>query len=351
MAKEVLSPEAKAAELEKYYTLTKAALRHQEKWHIHPKTEPENRVRQEWFELHYGILDKHYKKGALDKLIAYFKDICEFLRMRYDYIHNVETELGIDVGLKQAYFGVLDKIISQKIISNYDDYELAKDWIKNTQNNPEWATIKDMQILGKAFALYESWIEKSLKRASEGIETPPKVYRVVKQDPISKDGFWEIINTAHSAHELTPDETAWQIQNYLAKDKPNYILGFDQQFHHCLRESYTGKLWGAAYLINGGCSDDGFEYFRCWLILQGREVFENAIKDPDSLASYVEQGDLECEEALHIAAKAYDQAGLGSVDDFYANRWETETYPQCVFDWTEETLDAHYPQLAERFNP
>jgi len=26
---------------------------------------------------------------------------------------------------------------------------------------------------------------------------------------------------------------------------------------------------GAAYIINGGCSDDGFEYFRRWLVLQG----------------------------------------------------------------------------------
>jgi hypothetical protein len=29
--------------------------------------------------------------------------------------------------------------------------------------------------------------------------------------------------------------------------------------------------WGAAYLANGGCSDDGFDYFRGWLIGQGRK--------------------------------------------------------------------------------
>ena len=26
-------------------------------------------------------------------------------------------------------------------------------------------------------------------------------------------------------------------------------------------------------VANGGCSDDGFDYFRGWLIAQGREVF------------------------------------------------------------------------------
>lgn len=40
----------------------------------------------------------------------------------------------------------------------------------------------------------------------------------------------------------------------------------------------------AASLILGGCSDDGFEYFRGRLIAQGREVFERSVADPDSLA-------------------------------------------------------------------
>ena len=35
--------------------------------------------------------------------------------------------------------------------------------------------------------------------------------------------------------------------------------------------------------MNGGCSDDGFEYFRLWVISRGSEVYENARADPDSL--------------------------------------------------------------------
>ena len=51
-----------------------------------------------------------------------------------------------------------------------------------------------------------------------------------------------------------------------------------------LAASYREDLWGAAYLINGGASDDGFEYFRGWLMTQGRAVFARAVADPDSLA-------------------------------------------------------------------
>jgi hypothetical protein len=36
-------------------------------------------------------------------------------------------------------------------------------------------------------------------------------------------------------------------------------------------------------LINGGMSDDGFTDFRYWLISRGRDVYERALADPDSL--------------------------------------------------------------------
>ena len=50
--------------------------------------------------------------------------------------------------------------------------------------------------------------------------------------------------------------------------------------------AYRQELWGAAYLINGGCSDDGFVYFLGWLIAQGRDVYQAALPDPDSLVSH-----------------------------------------------------------------
>ncbi|WP_217498085.1 MULTISPECIES: DUF4240 domain-containing protein [Sphingomonas] len=34
--------------------------------------------------------------------------------------------------------------------------------------------------------------------------------------------------------------------------------------------SYRWDLWRAAKVAKGGVSDDGFEYFRTWLISRGR---------------------------------------------------------------------------------
>lgn len=62
------------------------------------------------------------------------------------------------------------------------------------------------------------------------------------------------------------------------------------QFKECYQANFdlanTGDLWAAGMLLNGGHgSDDGFEYFRNWLIAQGSSVFRLAISAPDTLAA------------------------------------------------------------------
>jgi Protein of unknown function (DUF4240) len=61
-------------------------------------------------------------------------------------------------------------------------------------------------------------------------------------------------------------------------------------YHHIhswlMAQFYRLALWGAAYLINGGCSDDGFDYFRGWLLSQGHATWQAALADPDSLADH-----------------------------------------------------------------
>jgi hypothetical protein len=74
-------------------------------------------------------------------------------------------------------------------------------------------------------------------------------------------------------------------------------------------------------MINGGCSNDGFEDFRGWLIVQGHEVFERMIADPDTLADLpivraarLGRARLGCEETLYIAYRASEGNGRGVPD-------------------------------------
>jgi hypothetical protein len=61
-----------------------------------------------------------------------------------------------------------------------------------------------------------------------------------------------------------------------------------------------------AYL-EGFCSDDGFTYFRFWLVLQGRDVFETVLADPEYLGEIkVNDLDMEAEDFMGVAHAAYE---------------------------------------------
>jgi hypothetical protein len=98
------------------------------------------------------------------------------------------------------------------------------------------------------------------------------------------DEFWEHIQ---KSKRVDPDAHAERIEKRLAKLKPDDILDFGHWWDMMMREAYHWNLWAAAYLINGGCSDDGFHYFCNWLVLQGRDTFQKAVTSPDSLADVV----------------------------------------------------------------
>ncbi|MGW7382798.1 DUF4240 domain-containing protein [Streptomyces sp. NPDC054794] len=121
---------------------------------------------------------------------------------------------------------------------------------------------------------------------------------------------------ASEATDATDAEAiARQATALLAAHEPRQILDAQQILWDLMAASYQAPLWAAAYLVNGGCSDDGFDYFRGWLITQGRTTFERVVADADQLAELpvvraaaAEFLELECEETLGIAWNAYRTA-------------------------------------------
>lgn len=87
--------------------------------------------------------------------------------------------------------------------------------------------------------------------------------------------FWRWIDEARLAADGDCDR--------LTDVPPAEIVAFQRALDDRLAESYTWDLWAAAYIINGGCSDDGFDYFRGWLIALGRaRVSERAARPGDA---------------------------------------------------------------------
>jgi hypothetical protein len=111
-----------------------------------------------------------------------------------------------------------------------------------------------------------------------------------------------------------------------------------------MRDSYRWDLWGAAYVINQGCSDDGFDYFRGWLLVQGKDVWDEALRDPETLAEIHIDGDVQCEDALYVASKAYEE----STGRALPPQQPQPSAPTGV-RWNESDLEALFPRLWERF--
>jgi hypothetical protein len=127
--------------------------------------------------------------------------------------------------------------------------------------------------------------------------------------------FWAVIDRATAGRPTAPAEVAKLAVAELATHEPTQIIAWGRHLDKVLAASFKEDLWAAAYLINGGCSDDGFEYFRGWLIAHGRDVVARAVREPDSLADLpavqiaAENGaEFAAEDVLHIAEQAYQQA-------------------------------------------
>lgn len=86
--------------------------------------------------------------------------------------------------------------------------------------------------------------------------------------------FWEIIDSTREAAEGDPEDHADLLVERLTQLDPDSVLDFARHFEARYNRAYHWDLWGAATVLLGGASDDAFDYFRCWLIGQGREVFE-----------------------------------------------------------------------------
>ena len=115
------------------------------------------------------------------------------------------------------------------------------------------------------------------------------------------------------------------------------IAAFQNRFSQLMQQSYRQDLWCAAYLMCGGCSDDGFDYFRSWLLSRGETVFKAALARPDSLANVpVVTAESDYYEFEDFAYVANDIFRLQTGEDLYQYTNGSFTYPPIEFEWEEE---------------
>ena len=135
--------------------------------------------------------------------------------------------------------------------------------------------------------------------------------------------------------------------------------GFRERLDDVRERAYRWDLWAAAYIINGGASDDGFQYFRAWLVSRGQSVFEQALKDPAGLETFVPNDSAwlaELEEMLYLPVYALEQKTGEEVPlpeplettEGIEIEIEIEVVEPAGEPWDEKTVAKLYPGLARQ---
>ena len=157
--------------------------------------------------------------------------------------------------------------------------------------------------------------------------------------------FWRLIDDCRSA-EKDIEELAAALTQRLTSLSPDDVIAFDMIMQELLFESYRWDIWAVAYIVNYGCSDDGFEYFRGWLIAQGKERWDIALKSPESIGNWTDCS-VDGEEILSAPFYAYKQLTGEEMPPHSISQQLTQPTGES---WEEDDLQSLYPNLWAKFN-
>lgn len=177
---------------------------------------------------------------------------------------------------------------------------------------------------------------------------------------IDRETFWKLIeNAKRQFPENMEAYEAW-IKDQLIHMGPEQTFNFFTIFYGYMDAANQYGLWTAASMMKEyGCGDDGFTDFRAWLISQGREVYLNALKDPDTLAEIPTYGDCCFERLGYVADYAYEEITGKSVYNIYTPQDQKTSYTEALKEITYgetvkyplEFCDARivFPKLGRKY--
>lgn len=162
--------------------------------------------------------------------------------------------------------------------------------------------------------------------------------------------FWRLIDA--SRQDFDPkrrdgnmDLQEKRLETLLSALSVDDVHGFERVYRAKYGEAYRWDLWGAAYIIGGGCSDDSFMDFRAWLVSMGQAVFDAAMANPESLVEAAAMPGVESsffEGFGYVVHRVLERKGAEEVP------WRHPADPQGA-RWEEDDLPTLFPRLWSAF--
>ncbi len=169
------------------------------------------------------------------------------------------------------------------------------------------------------------------------------------ENAMDVETFWELIEKSGGDDK--------RLATLLQELKSEEIRGFGDLLDIFHSKAYNWNLWAAAYLINGGCSEEEFDQFVYWLISRGEETYSNSVDDPDYLAEIVTVDDNTFDDSFIISiARALDRLGktidgraVVTIPAELMKFKKKPTKPRGK-EWEDDSdLPEMYPKLGEKY--
>ena len=157
--------------------------------------------------------------------------------------------------------------------------------------------------------------------------------------------FWMLVDAARAQAGASEQARPPALRAALAALSADEIQAFQRVYDRMIARANRWDLWGAAWLMNGGCSDDGFRYFRDWLISEGKASYEQALLEPDSLADFPRRDFFELESFGYAAMDAYAEHSDMELERDFSDELAIPEGRELL----DDELPARLPRLAARY--
>lgn len=205
-----------------------------------------------------------------------------------------------------------------------------------------------IMIIVYSIAIYHFGFDKSFKEFFNYQNNFIEVSGSIK-DPkqiMETDRFWQIIEVSKSKSNGDYEKQQNELEKELLKLSGIEILEFDNKFRTLRGEIYSWDFWAAAYIINGGCSDDSFSDFRGWLIGQGKTIYNSAINDIETLSILKETNNGDWEGLSYVPTDAYKKKTGRDIPEGIQENFEISGEE---WEENENELKSKFPKLWKQF--
>jgi len=162
-------------------------------------------------------------------------------------------------------------------------------------------------------------------------------------DAIDEMRFWQLIDDSRMK-EADVSHAGSHLILLLEQYAGSQIKNFQKILLEKLDALNRWDVWALAYLARDGCSDDAFESFRAWVVLQGAASFDAVLQDVNAAVRLVPPGEgTTCHWLNQCAHIAYERRQGRSL----SLKWKVSSV--AGVPWTEQSVLSQFPHLAKYY--